>query len=79
MEAFIIVLVAIIGFSFIFEMIFAEPELDKVIYGFSTVNSKFCRLIYRNRDYWCYGNATQFVFTFFFGANPQIRQNSSRN
>ncbi|AOW08835.1 Nramp family divalent metal transporter [Flavobacterium gilvum] len=33
MEAFIIVLVAIIGFSFIFEMIFAQPELDKVIYG----------------------------------------------
>src|SRR6187549_3840203 len=33
MEAFIIVLDAIIGFSFIFEMIFAEPELDKVIYG----------------------------------------------
>ena len=33
MEAFIIALVAIIGFSFIFEMIFAEPELDKVIYG----------------------------------------------
>ena len=34
MEAFIIVLVAIIGFSFVFEMIFAEPELDKVVYGF---------------------------------------------
>ena len=33
MEAFIIVLVAIIGLSFIFEMIFAEPELDKVLYG----------------------------------------------
>jgi manganese transport protein len=33
MEAFIIVLVVIIGFSFIFEMIFAQPELDKVIYG----------------------------------------------
>ncbi|WP_269686239.1 Nramp family divalent metal transporter [Flavobacterium lacustre] len=33
MEAFIIVLVAIIGFSFIFEMIFAEPEMSKVIYG----------------------------------------------
>ncbi|WP_432222551.1 Nramp family divalent metal transporter [Flavobacterium sp. TMP13] len=33
MEAFIIALVAIIGFSFIFEMIFAEPELDKVILG----------------------------------------------
>ena len=33
MEAFIIVLVAIIGFSFIFEMIFAQPELSKVIYG----------------------------------------------
>ena len=33
MEAFIIVLVAIIGFSFVFEMIFAEPELDKVMYG----------------------------------------------
>ncbi len=33
MEAFIIVLVAIIGFSFIFEMIFAQPELPKVIYG----------------------------------------------
>ncbi len=33
MEAFIIVLVAIIGFSFVFEMIFAEPELDKVVYG----------------------------------------------
>ena len=33
MEAFIIALVAIIGFSFIFEMIFAEPEIDKVISG----------------------------------------------
>lgn len=33
MEAFIIVLVAIIGFSFVFEMIFAEPELDKVLLG----------------------------------------------
>ncbi|MDR6845110.1 Nramp family divalent metal transporter [Flavobacterium granuli] len=33
MEAFIIVLVAIIGFSFVFEMIFAQPELDKVLYG----------------------------------------------
>src|SRR6187402_1467535 len=33
MEAFIIVLVAIIGFSFVFEMIFAQPELNKVIYG----------------------------------------------
>lgn len=33
MEAFIIVLVAIIGFSFIFEMFFAQPELGKIIYG----------------------------------------------
>ncbi|MEC4048081.1 Nramp family divalent metal transporter [Flavobacterium sp. SUN046] len=33
MEAFIIVLVAIIGFSFIFEMIFAEPEMGKVLTG----------------------------------------------
>lgn len=33
MEAFIIALVAIIGFSFVFEMIFAQPELDKVIAG----------------------------------------------
>ncbi len=33
MEAFIIVLVAIIGFSFIFEMIFAQPEINKVMYG----------------------------------------------
>ncbi|MBC7439393.1 MAG: Nramp family divalent metal transporter [Flavobacterium sp.] len=33
MEAFIIVLVAIIGFSFIFEMIFAQPEMGKVLYG----------------------------------------------
>jgi manganese transport protein len=33
MEAFIIVLVMIIGFSFIFEMIFAQPELGKVVYG----------------------------------------------
>ncbi|MBS7255291.1 Nramp family divalent metal transporter [Flavobacterium branchiicola] len=33
MEAFIIVLVAIIGFSFIFEMIFAEPEIHKIIGG----------------------------------------------
>jgi manganese transport protein len=33
MEAFIIVLVAIIGISFIFEMIFAQPEMGKVIYG----------------------------------------------
>lgn len=33
MEAFIIVLVMIIGFSFIFEMIFAQPEMGKVVYG----------------------------------------------
>lgn len=33
MEAFIIALVVIIGFSFIFEMIFAQPELPKIIYG----------------------------------------------
>ena len=33
MEAFIIALVMIIGVSFIFEMIFAEPEMGKVIYG----------------------------------------------
>jgi manganese transport protein len=33
MEAFIIALVAIIGFSFIFEMIFAEPEITKVLSG----------------------------------------------
>jgi manganese transport protein len=33
MEAFIIALVAIIGFSFIFEMIFAQPELGKVFSG----------------------------------------------
>jgi len=33
MEAFIIALVAIIGFSFIFEMIFAQPELPKVLAG----------------------------------------------
>ncbi|PWB28388.1 Nramp family divalent metal transporter [Flavobacterium sp. HTF] len=33
MEAFIIALVAIIGFSFIFEMIFAEPEMHKVLEG----------------------------------------------
>lgn len=33
MEAFILALVMIIGVSFIFEMIFAQPEMDKVIYG----------------------------------------------
>ena len=33
MEAFIIVLVAIIGFSFVFEMIFAQPEVTKIISG----------------------------------------------
>jgi manganese transport protein len=33
MEAFIIALVTIIGISFIFEMIFAQPEMGKVIYG----------------------------------------------
>lgn len=33
MEAFIIALVAIIGFSFIFEMIFAQPEIDKIFIG----------------------------------------------
>ena len=33
MEAFIIVLVAIIGFSFVFEMIFAQPDITKVFYG----------------------------------------------
>ena len=33
MEAFIITLVTIIGLSFIFEMIFAQPELPKIIHG----------------------------------------------
>ncbi len=33
MEAFIIALVAIIGFSFVFEMFFAQPELDLVLGG----------------------------------------------
>ena len=33
MEVFIIVLVLIIGVSFVFEMFFAQPELDKVLYG----------------------------------------------
>jgi manganese transport protein len=33
MEAFIIALVAIIGFSFIFEMIFAQPEIGSVLKG----------------------------------------------
>lgn len=33
MEAFIIALVAIIGFSFVFEMIFAQPEVPKIIAG----------------------------------------------
>jgi manganese transport protein len=33
MEAFIIALVAIIGCSFIFEMIFAQPEVSKIISG----------------------------------------------
>lgn len=33
MEAFIIALVLVIGVSFIFEMIFAQPEMDKVLLG----------------------------------------------
>jgi manganese transport protein len=33
MEAFIIALVAIIGFSFVFEMFFAQPEMSKVLTG----------------------------------------------
>ncbi|TBX71345.1 iron/manganese transporter [Flavobacterium silvisoli] len=33
MEAFIIALVAIIGFSFVFEMIFAQPEVGKIFAG----------------------------------------------
>jgi manganese transport protein len=33
MEAFIIVLVAIIGISFIFQMFFAQPEMGKVVQG----------------------------------------------
>ncbi len=33
MEAFIIALVAIIGFSFVFEMIFAKPEITSVLSG----------------------------------------------
>ena len=33
MEAFIIALVAIIGFSFVFEMIFAQPDVTKVLTG----------------------------------------------
>jgi manganese transport protein len=33
MEAFIIALVVIIGISFVFEMIFAQPNISKVVYG----------------------------------------------
>lgn len=33
MEAFIIALVAIIGFSFVFEMVFAQPEVGQVVKG----------------------------------------------
>jgi manganese transport protein len=33
MEAFIIALVAIIGFSFVFEMIFAQPDVPKILAG----------------------------------------------
>jgi len=33
MEAFIIVLVFIIGLSFLFELFFAQPEMNKVVYG----------------------------------------------
>ena len=33
MEAFIIALIMIIGISFIFEMVFAQPDMEKVIYG----------------------------------------------
>ena len=33
MEAFIIALVAIIGFSFVFEMIFAQPEIGSILKG----------------------------------------------
>jgi manganese transport protein len=33
MEAFIIALVAIIGFSFVFEMVFAQPEMASVLSG----------------------------------------------
>jgi len=33
MEAFVIVLVVIIGISFLFEMFFAQPEVGKVFYG----------------------------------------------
>ncbi len=33
MEAFIIALVAIIGISFVCEMIFAQPEIDKIVAG----------------------------------------------
>ncbi|WP_136667606.1 Nramp family divalent metal transporter [Flavobacterium sp. H122] len=33
MEAFIIALVAVIGFSFVFEMIFAQPDLAQVVSG----------------------------------------------
>ncbi len=34
MEAFIIALVAIIGFSFLLEIIFAKPDLGEVVHGF---------------------------------------------
>ena len=33
MEAFIIALVAIIGFSFVFEMVFAQPEVGSILQG----------------------------------------------
>ena len=33
MEAFIIALVAVIGFSFVFEMIFAQPEVSQIVTG----------------------------------------------
>jgi manganese transport protein len=71
MEAFIITLVLVIGVSFIFEMIFAQPEMDKVLIGLIPTMPNQAAL------YIAIGiigatDAAQFILALFLGANPKI-------
>jgi manganese transport protein len=69
MEAFIITLVLVIGVSFIFEMIFAQPEMDKVLIGLIRCLTK---LLYTS-PYGIIG-ATVMPHNLYYvlGANPKI-------
>jgi len=58
MEAFILVLVATIGFSFLIQMFIAKPDLSYAIQGVYSIRTITRSFVYSSRYYWGYGHAS---------------------